>query len=716
MKNFETYFKLLSYSVVICGLVILFISGGIGIFLTSLFFTLTIFAWFLEDTKWQISERMSIVAICLIIPLYLLDWKFHLFGSLSGDNLTIGALSRLIITLALVKLFQKKSDRDWVYLYIISFFEILLAAGQSISPLFLVVLVFYLLFQICTIIAFEIRKTSNKVHSAQLLSNSQNTKNFKIKGLSLTGFSILALIVVFAIPLFFMLPRVGGAGMGQSLGGNATYSGFSDSVSLGTIGQLKQSSQVVMRVEIDSQNSLSGFKWRGISLDQFDNKRWIKTQKEYTSQFNKTNEETFEKKKSQPNTHLIRQQVILEPLDSNVLFGLSDVLSVRGKLNYVNEDTEGSLSSGRTNLERTSYVVFSDLNPPKVDELKNDNSTVSKDFYRYLQLPQNLDSRFVKLSREIIQDAKAQNNYNKAKAIESYLQTKLSYSLEMKAGGDDPLADFLFNVKAGHCEYFASSMAIMLRTQGIPTRIVNGFQSGEYNETVGMWIVRQSDAHSWVEVYFPEKKVWATFDPTPASSEISSASGSFFKKYSEALETFWIQYVVAYDNQEQAFLLRAFRQTYNDLQNNSSIWFHNFEVRLIEWWKEVRGDKGLQESAIAIAWAVSYILALALGIILIVWLFKKIIRLSIWQRIWQRFKFEDKTKIIEFYRKMIVILEKKGFNRQFHQTPLEFAYSVDIPEVVKITEKYHQVRYGEQDLTKDEAREINDWLSKLAES
>src|SRR5213079_3163916 len=83
------------------------------------------------------------------------------------------------------------------------------------------------------------------------------------------------------------------------------------------------------------------------------------------------------------------------------------------------------------------------------------------------------------------------------------------------AGGRDPLADFLFNVKVGHCEYFATAMAVMLRTRGIGSRVVNGFLPGEYNQAAGAFTVRQSDAHSWVEVYFPQADSWITFDPTP---------------------------------------------------------------------------------------------------------------------------------------------------------------------------------------------------------
>ncbi len=103
------------------------------------------------------------------------------------------------------------------------------------------------------------------------------------------------------------------------------------------------------------------------------------------------------------------------------------------------------------------------------------------------------------------------------KRLNHTCNSEYGYSLEMKAGGPDPLADFLFNVKAGHCEYFSTAMAVMLRTRGIAARVVNGFLPGEYNEAAGAYTVRQSDAHSWVEVYFPETRSWVTFDPTPSA-------------------------------------------------------------------------------------------------------------------------------------------------------------------------------------------------------
>ena len=129
--------------------------------------------------------------------------------------------------------------------------------------------------------------------------------------------------------------------------------------------------------------------------------------------------------------------------------------------------------------------------------------------------------------------------------------------MEMKAGGADPLADFLFNVKAGHCEYFATAMAVMLRTRGVAARLVNGFTAGEYNEAAGAYTVRNSDAHSWVEVYFPETRSWVTFDPTPSAGRLEpvrTGLAAQLEKYGEALELLWFQYVVGYDKQEQRSL------------------------------------------------------------------------------------------------------------------------------------------------------------------
>ena len=131
----------------------------------------------------------------------------------------------------------------------------------------------------------------------------------------------------------------------------------------------------------------------------------------------------------------------------------------------------------------------------------------------YLQLPPDLDPRIVDLAETVSMEG--DTVLEKTSLVETYLRANNTYSLQLSWDpGEQPLSTFLFEARSGHCEYFASSMAIMLRTVGIPTRIVNGFLPGEYNSIGGSYIVRQSDAHSWVEVYAPGKG-WLEFDPTP---------------------------------------------------------------------------------------------------------------------------------------------------------------------------------------------------------
>ena len=132
----------------------------------------------------------------------------------------------------------------------------------------------------------------------------------------------------------------------------------------------------------------------------------------------------------------------------------------------------------------------------------------------YLQLPR-LDPRVAPLAEQIT--ASEGNNYDKAVALERYLRTHFGYTLQLgRSAQRDPLAYFLFERKQGHCEYFASAMAVMLRTLRIPSRVVNGFRTGEFNDVTSQYLVRASNAHSWVEAYFPGYG-WISFDPTPAA-------------------------------------------------------------------------------------------------------------------------------------------------------------------------------------------------------
>ena len=123
---------MISYLTVFCGFLSLWVSGTFGLIETGLFVAVMIAAWLLEGSRWQISERLGTVLIVLALPVYTFLGGISFLISRS-ESMLPGILARLILSLTAIKLLQKKCDRDWIFLYVMSFFEVLLAAGLSIS-------------------------------------------------------------------------------------------------------------------------------------------------------------------------------------------------------------------------------------------------------------------------------------------------------------------------------------------------------------------------------------------------------------------------------------------------------------------------------------------------------------------------------------------------------------------------------------------------------
>ena len=335
----------------------------------------------------------------------------------------------------------------------------------------------------------------------------------------------------------------------------------------------------------------------------------------------------------------------------------------------------------------------------------------------YLQLPPSLDTRVGSLAVMVASQARARNAYDAARAVEAHLNGnayggEYRYSLEMRAKGPDPLSDFLFNVRAGHCEYFATAMAVMLRTLGVPARVVNGFQPGEYNAAADAYIVRQADAHSWVEVYFAEADAWVTFDPTPADGRPAGTSGSGLtgqlRRYADALELFWIQHVVAYDRQGQRVLARTISSRINSFSRGASDSADGLGALFAAWFGGSGGGLSVALGYVASPFALAPATLLLAGVGLL-WLRRR----GLAGRRSKRGGEEAARAVVEFYERMTAALAGRGIKRRADQTPLEFAETVGTPEVLAVTRAYNRVRYGAQALTRAEAEEVERHLQRI---
>jgi hypothetical protein len=172
----------------------------------------------------------------------------------------------------------------------------------------------------------------------------------------------------------------------------------------------------------------------------------------------------------------------------------------------------------------------------------------------------------------------------------------------------------------------------------------------------------------------------------------------------------WIQYFVAFDNQEQRSMFTSVKKSFTELQGNAGSYADSLRVLFAEWWENVRGDNGYEVRAAAIGYGVAAVSGGLILIVLIVLIGRKIRRMGIWSRIMNRFSPQPKATIVEFYERMLIALADRGFVREPHQTPMEFAHALALPEAAWITERYNSVRFGNKELTRTEREEIESWL------
>jgi hypothetical protein len=345
-------------------------------------------------------------------------------------------------------------------------------------------------------------------------------------------------------------------------------------------------------------------------------------------------------------------------------------------------------SNSFTNIRYEGFSILPKVAPEKLRAASTDYP--QEILSTYLQLPP-LDPRIPQLASQIT--ARARTPYDKTVAIESYLRTRFAYTLELTGKpGDDPLAHFLFETRAGHCEYFASAMAVMLRTLGIPSREVNGFLPGEYNDLGGDYIVRASDAHSWVEVYFPGSG-WFTFDPTPPSSDDHSGLFSRLNEYMDWMELTWNEWVINYDFAHQATLAQNLQHESRSGNEVLRRWFAQKQQTGREWLKSWQSRHD----------TLSIVLPVGLVFFLVVlrfrWIGRGIRRLRLfWQLRKPQANSANPQLASRLYAELLHLLERRGFPRRVSQTPLEFAAVVDVPAlspaVYEFTQIYAHARFG----------------------
>jgi hypothetical protein len=518
---------------------------------------------------------------------------------------------------------------------------------------------------------------------------------------------LVVLILLGAAAIFFLLPRVSSGYLNNYVAKDDISTGFSNDVELGRIGEIQQSHSPVMHVQIagDDKGEFDG-KWRGISLSLFGGQRWSNPEAKQVVPHLPDGSFALASTAASP-ARPLRYRVFMEPISSNVFFLAARARSLTGDYRALAMDGGGSVFDLDAEHPVSTYEASSDIGVPSAGQLR----LASLDYppevlVNDLQLPR-LDPRIPLLAAAIV--GGADDNYDRAIVLERYLKTHYAYTLQLsRSVPKDPLAEFLFERKQGHCEYFASSMAVMLRTLRIPSRVVNGFDAGEFNDLTSEYVVRASDAHSWVEAYFPGYG-WISFDPTPASSPASRGGWSRVGLYLDAMQSFWREWVVNYDFARQMQLRQSVAQSARlRLQNLSAAIGGRYEALL----QKAR----LARAAMAHPskrWGVSSVAILIL--LLMGANGKRLGRAILTLLVPHRRRKSPPLAATLWYERMTRALARRGWQKSPLETPREFLASIDDDvtrrQVERFTLHYQGARFGN---SAEDARRLPDLYAQIA--
>ncbi len=484
-----------------------------------------------------------------------------------------------VLYLTLAKFFQRARLDDYLQIFALSF--LLLAAGTAFNEdvLFGALFAAYV---IVGVITFAMHHLRVELQDARERGAQPSRGLFGGQYLGVLG-GLSLTIFLSSVAFFFLFPRLGFGYFVKKERQSAAATGFSETVDLGSHGTIQSDQKVFMRVTFENDPPPKNLQyWRGISFDAYDGNRW-------TSSLNTKSPIVpnadfrypvldFDNPK-EVETQLFRQRIYIEPSNTQVVFGLPRLASIQlADKNQViptwmsnlgfKRSPNGDVRFAQPHEVGYQYTAFSLLARPTASELNTiDTEELTRQMHPkhrklYLQTP-DVSQKTKDLAAQITKDAKTP--FEKVLAVERYLKANYTYTTTLRDPGEEaPLEAFLHTHKRGHCEFFATAMSILLRTQGVYTRNVNGFLGGEWNSYDDYLAVRNADAHSWTEVWFGPYG-WIHFDPTP-SAEVFAAVQAQTPWYAELAKVYdslrfqWFKYVIEYDLQTQVDLLRQLTQ------------------------------------------------------------------------------------------------------------------------------------------------------------
>jgi transglutaminase-like putative cysteine protease len=508
-------------------------------------------------------------------------------------------------------------------------------------------------------------------------------------------------VFLFTAVLFLLFPRVGLSLLLLNHSRSARMIGFSTRVDLGGVGKLRSDPTIAMRVHLNEPPPAPAARLalylRGTAFDHYDGTSWTRTRPAHSlAPFEETRDGSIVRIAGSGKLKPEEMSIDLEPINPPIIFLPGEAVAIR-----INEPGDGvgfrapkvlvaaddEYKYERADERGLQYSVYRDRSRPEPLSLEERK--------RYLEVPPAIVGPISELAQRWV--GPVSTDWEEANAIEERLRSEYRYDLDSPSGAaPQPLLHFLFESKSGHCEFYSTAMAMLLRTLNVPTRNVTGFIGGTYNRFGEFYAVRQGDAHSWVEVYI-DGRGWTRFDPTPPSSSAprSDVTGmvAFLRDVIEAAAQRWSRHVIGYDLDQQIELFRSVKQRYRDY-----------------------GGPDIKRRLEPFAPALTVVAVGAFAYFL-----------------WRRFRVRRVrvrpgkligqaaalSRAVALYRSLEDARRGMGIGRQPTTPPLAHARALEqlrhpaAPEVLALTELYLEARFGRRELSLEEERDFERRVKRL---
>lgn len=571
-------------------------------------------------------------------------------------------------------------------------------------------------------------------------------------GWKLTGqvARIVVATLVVVPPLFFFIPRVAREPWQQVATSDARHVvGATESVQLGELGEIVESAEEVMRVQFFDHFSNTPLQldndplFRGAQLTRYERGQW--------GHHFRRDLQPMSVERPTPTDHWVRQETTIEPLDVELLYAIFPVLlEERNAEIYFDRNRHQLLRQSRVQFQRFKYELLTlgivDGRQARITPAKS-RADDAASLRLLTDLPR--DNSLDRL-RAFAQDQVADlpNDWlARAEALEAYLRddSRFQYTLRPPARDprDDPVQDFVLEQPSGHCEYFASALALMLRSIGVPARLVIGFRGGEWNPLGNFYQVRQLHAHAWVEAYIRPQDLpgelrietgevalgwenggWLILDPTPGADLVvpkltDSAQWPTFQQWIEYGRFLWSSYVMGLDANRQ---LRTIYLPIVDAGQRAFRWLTDRRT-----WAAAAARLRSVASGDWLDWRAGLLaMMLCLAAVGAFRLAQMALRAAIaWYWRWVAARAAAGAAEVEFYRRLERLLARERFVRQRTQTQREFAQAAArwlekrrlAPETARlpidIVEAFYRVRFGRRDLDKQQSKAVEHALDQL---